>query len=860
MIRIKSQTEAATPTVSATKDRKGPPTASRRRGPGLVFMVLALLLMALPGWAADNIDGRVVDDHGAPIPGVSVVTNVSGLGTLTDDDGYFELPVSDDISRVTFSAVGFRAHQFKIDRVPQEIVLEATYIRGEDIVVTADRARVGETPVAFDNFSRDEINRDYTVTEFPLLLAGTPNLYSFSDAGSSLGYSYLRIRGFDDKRVSVYINGVPLNDPEDQATYFVDLPDFAANVTDIQVQRGVGNSLYGDASFGGSVNIVTSGLIRPRRVAFTSGYGEYLSGDSSLAGIYKQSLEYSSGLIDGRWTLSGRFSKQKTGGYRYNSWYEGWSYYYSLARLDPNMWTELYVYGGPMKMHLAYSGATREDTRTDRRVNPYHTYSNETDNFNQPHYHLHNIYRISERTTLTNTLYYIRGKGYYEQLKEDRTYADYNLDTSQTGGNASGHLVRQQHVTKNHYGWNPRLDMVHDRGRHTLGGSFYYFESDHWGKVVWAQHLTGDFDPQHRYYQYYGDKWLASLYLQESYDLADSWSILATAQGRYQHYSFDQEKMGAYKGYDYDVDWFFFSPRLGVNYTPDSAVSLYASFAVSSRNPTDYAVYDASDPHVLPSLEIESRTINGADTTYTFGDPTAASERVYNFELGGQYRQPRWVAGVNLFFMDFRDEIVPYGGISPDFGILRTINVDRSVHAGVELTGAVEPLPNLRFDANFSYNYNRIKEYVGQIEVYPDAGDSYRYDIDYADKKIAGFPDYLGNLVVDYHTDVWRATLRARLVGEQYMDLLNTDSLAIDPYTMASLSLSYRFADVLSVGDLTLSAHVDNLFDRKYETSGYAWAYGLSTAEGAPVTIVREAEYYVAAERSFYGQIMLEVF
>ena len=157
--------------------------------------------------------------------------------------------------------------------LPREVVLEPRYYEESDIVVTGDRARSGITPIAFDNFSGADIKRDYTVGEFPLLLENTTNLYAFSDAGTPLGYSYMRIRGFDDKRIATYINGVPLNDPEDQATYFTDLPDFAANITDIQVQRGVGNSLYGDASFGGSINIVTNNLSQDRKVTFTSGYG-----------------------------------------------------------------------------------------------------------------------------------------------------------------------------------------------------------------------------------------------------------------------------------------------------------------------------------------------------------------------------------------------------------------------------------------------------------------------------------------------------------------------------------------------------------------------------------------------------------
>ncbi len=819
----------------------------------VTFLLMLVGLCSLTGYAID-LTGRVVDENGDPIIGVSIVTDINGVGTVTDESGVYELPENMPINRVTFSAVGYQSVQFQFDKLPPVVRLKPAYIRGEDILITADRARMGITPVAFDNFSSEEIERDYTVGEFPLLLASTPNLHAFSDGGGPLGYSYVKIRGFDDKRITTYINGVPLNDPEDQATYFVDLPDFAANVTDIQVQRGVGNALYGDASFGGSINIVTSGFHRERKTTLSFGYGEYTSGGRSVSDIYKQSIEYSTGLIDGRWSFAGRFSKQKTGGYRYNSWYRGWSYYFSIARLDPRSWTELFVYGGPMKMHLAYSGASRELLAQDRRVNPYHSYSNETDNFNQPHYQLHNIYRLNDRTTISNTLYYIRGRGFYEQFKSDRDYSEYNLDPSQVNGMTSGDLVRQQWVEKNQYGWNPRVDIEHNRGRHSLGGSFYYFESDHWGQVVWAQHITGDFDPRHKYYQYYGNKSVGSFWAQEYYKFSDRLSVLTTAQLRYQRYSFDQVRMGAFRGYDYTLDWLFFSPRIGLNYKVDDAVSTYASFAVSSRTPTDAAIYDANDPWIMPSLEIEDiRLTTGGDTVFTFGDPTARNERVYNIELGGEYRRTNTVFGVNGFWMEFIDEILPYGGINENTGLPITVNADRSVHAGIELTGAVKPRPDLKLEGNFAYNYNRVKKYS---QTFDTGGDE--VTVDFKDKTIVGFPDYLGNFIVVYQPGQFRITVSTHHVGRQYMELYNIEEHSIEPYWTASLSVGYTFAGVLDLGNLTVQARVDNLFDKQYETSGYGWNW--VEVEGSTINVRGGAEYFVGPERSFYAQIKMDLF
>lgn len=814
-----------------------------------------------------GIVGRVTDGDGNSLTGVSVVTNLLGVGTLTDADGTFVLPLSDSVVRITFTSVGYRARQLALENLPDVIVLEREYFRGQNILVTADRAEYGITPIAFDNLTSNQIERDYSIAEFPLLLNSTPNAYAFSDGGAPLGYSYLRIRGFDDKRVSTYINGVPLNDPEDQATYFVDLPDFGANISDIQVQRGVGNSLYGDASFGGSINVVTNLISRPRQAVITSGYGQLTSDGSAISDIYKQSLEYSSGLIGNRWSYAGRFSKQKTGGYRHNSWYEGWAYSFSLARLDRDMTTELHVYGGPIRMHLAFYGASRDDIARDRRTNPLR-YDNETDNFNQPHYQLHNTWRLNDRTTLSNTLYYIRGKGYYEQFKSGRDFFEYNISPTITGIDTStgqpfrsGDLVRQQWVEKSQYGWNPRLDIDHKRGKHSVGGSFYYFASDHWGQVVWAQHIDGLLNPRNRYYQYDGKKWVGSLYAQEQLELTETISAQLTAQLRYQRYRFDQDIMGAFKGFDYDIDWLFFSPRMGINYRLSERTNLYSHFAISSRTPTDASIYDANDPFTLPSLDIESISLGSANDTiaYRFGDPTAASERVYNLELGGQYRSSQASFGFNLFWMDFRDEIVPEGHINENTGLLITTNADRSVHSGIELSGAWKPTDRFTFDANFALNHNRFRSFRGEIDVYTDTS-SYRTTADYADNTIPGFPEYIGNFIADYKSDRFRLTYSLRLLGKQFVELFNVDSLAIDPFSLSSLAASYTLPPFNGVGDLTLLFRIDNLFDKKYESSGYGWTFGLADAPGGPVSLSHGGEYYVGAERSFYAQLRLALY
>ncbi|MFQ5453930.1 MAG: TonB-dependent receptor domain-containing protein, partial [Candidatus Zixiibacteriota bacterium] len=396
--------------------------------------------------------------------------------------------------------------------------------------------------------------------------------------------------------------------------------------------------------------------------------------------------------------------------------------------------------------------------------------------------------------------------------------------------------------------------------KHSVGGSFYFFESDHWGQVVWAEHINGALSPRHKYYQYYGKKYVSSIYSQEYYEFTENWSGQLTAQIRYQKYDFVQEKMGAFEGYKYNVDWLFFSPRAGINYTLDKNLSFYANLSIASRTPSDAAIYDANDSDVFPSLEIESVSLSTSGDTiaYQFGAPTAKSERVYDFELGGEYRQTAYSFGFNLFWMEFKNEIIPYGGIN-ESGIAFTTNAKRSVHAGVELTTSYKPHKDFTVSGNFAFNSNRIKDYTDTIDVYTNDWSSSRDStIDFADKKIPAFPDYLGNIITDYNNDKLRAAFQLRFVGKQFMELFNIDSLAIEPYVFASFSLSYKLKNFAGLGNLVFVGRIDNLFDTKYETSGYGWSYGRDDQLGV-AQLIHEAEYYVAAERNFFVQLKWEL-
>lgn len=802
-------------------------------------------------FAQTKLKGQVLDQSGKPIADVNIQSPGIEKMTRSDSAGKFSVTIlKAEPVILTISHAKYVPKSLKVTAADTVVVVTMAeqYYPMDGITVTAGRALEGQSPVSFQNLDRAAIERDFDIGEVPALLESTPNLYAYSDAGGGLGYSYLSIRGFDSRRVPVYINSIPLNDPEDHALYFVDLPDFTGNADNIQVQRGVGNSLYGDAAFGGSVNILTSPFSRERQYVGEFGYGQFTSDGKSIGLMRKSSSSYSTGLLDNGWSLSGRWVNQYSDGYRENSWYDGTAYYLSIGKIDPKMITILNIYAGPMTTHASWWGITRAEGQLNRRLN-YYTYPNETDNFNQPHFELHNIYTLNKHTKLYSTGYLIKGKGYYEELKSGESLYDYNLSSNP---DSVSDLVRRKWVNKYQLGMNTHLEWSSARQSAAVGASYYHFESDHWGEVIWAQTLSPsylDINQPFRYYEHFGKYNDASAYASYSWQPQERLTLSGNLQMRYLLINVHRPAFGIYGTQIFGIDWLFASPHIGVNYAVTDKINSYFSFSISSHEPNDKMIADSDDPADQPRLQV----LDSTATSIHYGDPTVNAERVYDFELGANYRSRAASLGINLFWMDYRHEIVPDGGLSDD-GFPTYGNADRSVHRGLELSGIYDLNRKLRFEGNYAFNDNWIRKYVQKVY---DWNSETTTTVIHRDVPVPNFPQYLANLMVDYHPSPVEFRYRLRIAGRQFPYLsgkyyyLNgqMEDVSVAPVAVSSLKAAVTLGKVFGSAVLTLEAHVDNLFNQKYETSGvyYADSYGESYY------------YWYAAERNWYANIKLAI-
>ncbi len=775
----------------------------------VVFAVLSVGAQAYAG----TISGTIVDDiTGSPLPGVQVQLAGSERRTLTEDDGSFLLTVPDDPeTHLVINALGYELRKLAISKTAESLQIRLTpiYLPGQDVIVTGSRARRRETPVAFTNVPQREIEESYWAQDVPMLLTETPGVYAYSDNGLGNGYSYLSVRGFPQSRVAVLINGVPHNDPLTQQVYWVDMPDFLESVEDIQIQRGVGSAMYGSASIGGTINVNATQPHLAKEINVLTGIGSY--------GTRKATLEFNSGLVSQTYDVYGRFSRLVSDGYREQSWTDQWAYFLGVARYDQGLVNRLQVYGGQEETHLSYFGISREQLETNRRYNPLE-FDGEIDHFQQPHYELLTDWYLSENWTFNNTLFYIKGEGYYDQLYENANYADYQLTPFSTPGGQDINqtdLVAHLLVENDFWGIIPRATYQKDGTRLSFGGEFNTHRGVNDGSILWAEILPPDsiqdVGPGHRFYDYEGRRLAASAFANLEQQWTSRISTMTALQYQYRRYELLNDHL---LGVHHQTPYHTLSPRAGINVNLSKAVNVFGNIAYTRQEPAFDEIYSPMWDWDSPGDYFECYdSVTGEGT-----DPIMKPEKLLDVEFGGGYRTTDYSAEINLYWMQFADEIVYNGGLN-DIGVPIRVNAPASIHRGFELSAKAKPLHGLRLSGNLSYGdnyFDDFTEFVPDWSTWPPAVDTVSRD----GNSIAGFPDLMANLRAQYEYRQLSFGGHLFHAGRIYLDNSNSEERSVDPYTLVNAMVSFDLPAASRWPQTTVTARLNNVFNTEYETSG----------------------------------------
>lgn len=803
-----------------------------------------------------SIKGIVVDyDSKSPLEYANVLIKGTNIGTSTDIEGIFKLDANfQDLDFLVISFIGYKSTEIPIiDFSSGEllITLKKIILPSQSILIEASIGKKGITPISFDKISNEEIQKDYIVQDIPNYLSQLPSTTFYSENGNGIGYNYLSIRGFDQRRISVSINGIPQNDPEDHNVYWLDFPDILASTELIQVQRGSGSGVVGYPAIGGSINIITS--------PFSDKPGFDISTSLGSFNTKKNSASFSSGLIDNKYSVYAKLSQILSDGYRDKSWSKFNSYHLSVVRYDNKLTSQLNLFGGPISDGLAYTGIAKFAVKDKQLRKDNYSYweadesnytytldrrTDEIENFSQPHFELLNEYQINEKTKLNSALFLVLGSGFFDYdgswAIPDFGYDDYfrlklnGYDSTMIPTNA---LIRAQ-VENKQFGWIPKISNEHTNGKLIIGGEFRFHRSEHWGNINYAENLPAGVTKDYQYYFYKGAKNIVGGFIHESYNLNENINLLGELQLAYHQYRLYNEK---YVGNDFTVSDLFINPRFGLNYKFTENQNIFISLARVTREPRLKNYYDAAESSggEIPQFELNS---NG---TYNFDSPLVKPETMNDLELGLSHQSNYLSVNFNLYYMLFENEIVKNGKVDR-FGQPITGNVDRTTHTGVEFSFIFKPFEYLELFGNASYSRNTISEgkhYLSEIK-----------SIDISGNKISGFPEFLSNLGIQFNYSDVLLKLNAKYVGEFYSDnfddnlnnylftfpdFVDYSDNKNDAYLVLDFHGSYEFNLFNGLTNSRLFIQVNNVFDNLYS----AYAIG--------------KEFFPAAERNFIAGIQL---
>jgi len=755
-------------------------------------------------FAQYTISGRITDaESQTPLIGATVVAGRTG--TVSDAQGYYTLNnVAAGSQVLTVSYVGYLTSRQTVilaQDITANIALQASNYRTEEVIVSATRANE-KTGTTFTNVSKEQIQARNFGQDLPYLLEQTPSVVVNSDAGAGVGYTGIRIRGSDITRINVTVNGIPINDAESHGAFFVNMPDLASSIQDIQVQRGVGTSTNGAAAFGASLNIRTLGFNQEAYAEALNTYGSF--------NTWRHTVNFGTGLIKNKFTFDGRLSKISSDGYIDRAFSNLKSYYFSAGYLGKTGLLRFVTFSGQEQTYQAWNGVPEDKLETDRTYNSL-TYENETDNYQQDHYQLHYSKSIIKDLELGGAFHLTRGRGYYEQYREDQSLSNYNIPAVVLGDTtiARTDLIRRKWLDNYFYGVTYALNYSPENSRlsATLGGAWNQYDGDHFGEVIWARFASNSSIRQ-RYYAGNALKTDFNIYGKVNYQLSQKLGLFLDLQYRtinYQIEGTDDNQRDVTQQAKYN----FFNPKAGITYALSENQTLYTSFAVGNREPVRSDFVDRQEtgaplPENLRNLEVGYRL-------------RSANPQQTNHRLG-------YTLDANYYYMDYKNQLVLTGQLNDVGSALRT-NIKDSYRTGVEIAGALNFRNIADLRSSIALSRNKIRNYSETVYIY-DADYNQEGSVltDYAETDISFSPNFVSTHQLEIQPlRGLKAALIYKTVSKQYLDNTASENRKINPYQVADLRLRY----LLNPGfmrELEVSFLLNNLFNAKYEANGYTFS------------------------------------
>ena len=685
-----------------------------------------------------------------------------------------------------------------------------------------------DTPVTFTNITQKELAPRNLGQDIPILLNYLPAVVTTSDAGAGIGYTGIRVRGSDATRVNVTINGIPYNDSESQGTFWVNLPDIASSVEEFQLQRGVGTSTNGSAAFGASLNLETAARSAKPFVEISSSLGSFSSS--------KNSFQFSTGELNDRFTFSGRLSQIQSEGYVDRASSNLKSYFFQGTYQDENTLVKGLAFGGHEITYQSWYGLDAVTLESDRRSNPAGAlydnngmasgfYDNQVDDYTQDHFQLHWNEKIDGFWNFSVGLNYTYGRGFYEEYNDlwyaqnisfgsETSYSYLQIPQSNDPENSINvtENISQKWLDNRYYVLTLGLNYQDNKTSLNFGGLASRYVGDHFGVLLWGQQI-GESLPNHRFYENQGVKTEGSAFVKLSQNLNSAWNAFVDLQLRGINYEVSGEIAGP-SNFTVSDQFLFFNPKAGLTYRFSEGQKFYLSYAKAQREPnrTDYE--------------------NG----------TPKPEKLNDFELGWRIQKEGIKAQANVYWMEYKDQLVLTGALDAVGAPIRQ-NVGKSRRIGLEVEAQWQFLDQFIWKPNFALSSNKNLDFYFKRDGVLEALDN---------TNLSFSPNFIAaNAFVFAPTTSFQLGLLSKYVGQQFMGNIDSENSKLDAYFVSDISAVWTWEPNNWMKRIQWSVLVNNIFNVKYESNGYFYTFDDSSSDPERITTVEGAGYYPQAGINF---------
>ena len=658
------------------------------------------------------------------------------------------------------------------------------------------------TPIAYTNLSKTEIEKSNLGQDLPFLISLSPSIVTTSDAGAGIGYTGFRIRGTDPSRINVTINGIPINDSESQGVWWVNMPDFASSLENIQIQRGVGTSTNGAAAFGASINLKTMNINNDAYVETNNSIGSF--------NTLKNNIKFGSGVISDKFTFDARLSKIISNGYIDRASSDLKSLYLQGTYFNKTSILKGIIFSGNERTYQAWNGVPLQYLDTNRTFNSY-TYENEVDNYFQTHYQLHYKRNLNLNTNLNVAGHFTHGEGYYEQEKLDQNLSNYSLSDIifENDTITSTNLIRRKWLNNNFWGITYSINHKQERINLILGGAYNRYSGQHYGNIIWSE-FASDSHYNHEYYRNISTKFNNNIFIKSDYRASRKTSVFIDLQLRNIDYKFNGNDIAGNLDRQ-NVELEFFNPKFGITHKVDKHQAFYGSYSVANKEP-NRSDYIESSPNSRP-----------------------LHETLYDTEIGYKYKNKRLMFNANLYYMDYDNQLIKTGEIN-DVGYFTSKNVKKSFRRGIELEAAYLISSRIHISGNLTLSENKL-DILRQFIDNWDTG--IQNEIVHQNTDLAFSPKIIWatnvNFKLNNNTDI---NFNSKYVGEQFIDNTSSTERMLNDYLINNLQINYSIKNpVFKIAKISLL--INNIFNNEYISN--AWLYRFISNHSDP----RENDHYV---------------